>query len=428
LGINLVDRIKLEEDEGCVLFDADGDGDADLLVSGGGMQYEEGSVQYKPRLYINDGKGHFTLSAAAIPDSVRAIAGCVAVADMDGDGDLDLFIGGRVSREYPKSPRSFILRNDGRGRFTDVTAAVCPDLVRAGMITAAVWMDINKDKKPDLVVAGEWMPVRFFLNERGGLHEVTDSVGPANMHGMWRSLIAADVDGDGDLDLVAGNLGLNCDYRVGPSMPMELYAADIDKNGILDPVLFYYIKDVDGVRRSYPAFSRSQLAMQLPSVKKQFLLYADYAKAGFPEIFPGLSKSGVLSFFCDETRTCWLENLGNGKFAKHVLPVEAQFAPVNAIVCADIDNDGYQDLLLAGNDYQTDVMTGRYDASFGCYLRGGAKGMFTAVPPVKSGFVLRGDVKDLKLVSLGNEQRIVLAAVNDDSLRVFRINEHKSKK
>jgi hypothetical protein len=419
---DLVDTIKMEEDMACTFFDANGDGNPDLLVTSGDVQYAEGSPYYKPRLYLNDGKGNFSLNKNAIPDSVRTIAGCVATADIDGDGDLDLFIGGRVSKEYPLSPRSYILRND-KGVFTDVTAQLCPALEKPGMITAALWMDINNDKQADLVLAGEWMPIRFFLNDHGRLHEVTDSASPPNMHGMWRSLIAADIDNDGDLDLVAGNLGLNCDYQAGPATPMELFAADLDGNGRIDPILFYYIRDRDGVRRSYPAFSRGQLAAQVPAVKKQFLLNGDYAQAGFAEIIPGKSKSQLLSFYCDETRSCWLENLGNGKFIKHVLPVEAQFAPVNAILCADIDQDGYKDLLLAGNDYQTDVITGRYDASYGCFLRGGPKKALSPVPPAKSGLMLNGDVKDLALISLANNERVILAAVNDDSLRVIRIND-----
>jgi len=419
---NLIDSIKMEEDMACMLFDADGDGDSDLLVTGGGYQYEDGSPYYKPRLYINDGKGGFTLSKDAIPDSVRTIAGCVAIADIDGDGAPDLFIGGRVSKQYPLSPRSYILKNN-KGKFTDVTSQVCPALTKAGMITAAVWMDFNNDKQPDLVLAGEWMPIRFFQNNHGKLLEVTDATSPPNMHGMWRSLIATDLDGDGDLDLVAGNLGNNCDYHTSATTPMELFAADIDGNGIIDPVMFYYIMDPDGIRRSYPAYSRSQLASQVPAIKKRFLLYEDYAKAGFADIFPKRSKTDVTSFYCDETASCWLENTGNGKFIKHLLPVQAQFAPVNAIICDDLDNDGHKDLLLAGNDYQTDVITGRYDASYGCFLKGGTNNQFIAVPPTASGFLLNGDIKDMALIRLPKGEKLILAAVNDDSLRVFRVNK-----
>lgn len=425
-GKNLVDSIKGEEDMATTIFDANGDHHPDLLVTSGDIQYEEGSPYYKPRLYLNDGKGNFRLDNNAIPDSIRTIAGAVATADIDGDGDQDIFIGGRVAKEYPLSPRSYILRNN-KGVFTDVTAKVCPELQKAGMITAALWMDLNNDKQPDLVIAGEWMPIRFFINQHGTLHEVTDSTSPANMHGMWRSLVAADVDGDGDLDLVAGNLGLNCDYQTSPATPMELFAADLDNNGRIDPVMFYYLKDKDGVRRSYPAFSRSQLAAQVPLIKKQFLLYEDYAKAGFDDIFPSATKAGIMGFYCDETRSCWLENKGNGNFVKHVLPVEAQFAPVNAIICADLDNDGVNDLLLAGNDYSTDPITGRYDASYGCFLRGGPNKEFIAIPPAKSGFVLNGDVKDMALIRLVTGERIVLAAVNDDSLRTFKITDQKPK-
>ncbi len=424
IGKNITDSIKMEEDMGCVLFDADNDGNLDLLVTGGDVQYEDSSVFYKPRLYMNDGKGNFTLRRDAIPDSVRTIAGCVTAADFDGDGYVDLFIGGRVSKEYPLSPRSFILKNN-KGTFTDVTAKVCPALQKGGMITSAVWADFDGDKQIDLIVAGEWMPIRFFKNNHGVLNEVTDLTGLTNMHGMWRSLIATDIDNDGDIDFVAGNLGLNCDYRASAEYPMELFASDIDKNGRIDPVMFYYIKDRDGKRHSYPAVSRNQLADQVPAIKKKFIHYADYAHAGFEDIFPGKTKADVLSFYCDETRSCWFENVGKGKFIKHVLPVEAQFAPVNAIICEDFDNDGYKDILLAGNDYQTDVMTGRYDASYGCYLKASANKIFTSVPPVKSGFILKGDVKDMALIRTVKGEKIVLAAVNNDSLRAFKINNLK---
>lgn len=419
---NLVDSMKMEEDMDCILFDADKDGDSDLLVTGGDVQFEADADYYIPRLYINDGRGNFSLQKNAIPTSVKTIAGCVAAGDYDGDGDLDLFIGGRVSKKYPLSPRSFILQNN-KGIFTEVTDQVNSLLKEPGMITAAVWTDIDGDKKPDLVVAGEWMPIRFFKNDNGKLTEVTDQVGLGLNNGMWRSLIATDIDNNGDMDLVAGNLGLNCDYKVSETEPMEVVASDIDGNGTIDPVFFYYIKDKNGKKELFPGINRALLASQVPSIKKQFLLNNDFAKAGYKDIFKGKAVDNALTFKCNETRTCYFENTGNGKFVKHVLPAEAQFAPVNAIICADLDNDGYKDLVLGGNEYQTEVMTGRYDASYGCFLKGNSKKEFTPVLPVVSGLILRGDVKDLSLLETGNGKRLLLAAINNDSLRVFSIKK-----
>ncbi len=418
---NLTDSIKFEEDEAAVFFDADKDGDHDLLITYGGMQYEENSIYYKPRLYINDGKGNFSYQLNAIPDSVRTIAGCVSTGDFNNDGYIDLFVGGRVSNKFPASPKSFLLQNN-HGIFADVTAKVCPALQTPGMLTAAVFTDYDNDKQTDLVIAGDWMPLQFFKNNNGRLINTTTATGLTQMKGMWRSLEAADIDNDGDIDFVAGNLGLNCEYKVSMQEPMQLFSTDLDGNGSIDPFLFYYIKDKDGVRRSYPAISRGRFAERVPAIKKQFLLNADYASAGFQEIFKGKPADKIEEFICNETRTCFFENTGNGKFVKHVLPVEAQFSPVNAIVCEDFDKDGFKDLLLAGNEYQTEVITGRYDASYGCFLRGGSNKSFTAVAPAKSGFILNGDVKDLSLIQLANGKKMILAAVNNDSMRVFSIH------
>ena len=420
LSKNFTDSIKFEEDLDCILFDADNDGDPDLLITCGDMQYEENSIYYKPRIYFNDGKGKFNLQSNAIPASVKTIAGCASQGDYDGDGDLDLFIGGRVSKQYPLPARSFLLQNN-KGVFTDVTAKVCPALQTPGMVTSAVWADVNNDKQTDLIIAGEWMPIRFFKNNHGNLIETTASTGLTNMNGMWRSLVATDIDNDGDIDLVAGNLGLNCEYRASATEPMQLYAADLDGNGSIDPVFFYYIKGLDGRKLSLPAISRNRLAEQVPAIKKQFLLHEDYSHATFKTIFKGKAAENIFQLRCEETRTCYFENTGNLKFIKHPLPVEAQFAPVNAIICDDLDNDGFKDLLLAGNEYQAEIMTGRYDASYGCYLKGSGNNKFTSIPPVQSGFILNGDVKDMSLIHLSNGQKLLLAAVNNDSLRVFKL-------
>jgi hypothetical protein len=423
-SVALTDSIKMEEDQDCLFLDADGDGDQDLLVTGGNIQFEDSSAYNTPRLYSNDGKGHFRLKPNAIPADIRIIAGCVQSGDYDGDGRPDLFIGSRVTRQYPLPGRSYVLHND-KGVFTDVTATVCKELQKPGMVTSAVWTDLDNDHQTDLVIAGEWMPIRFFKNEHGRLREVTQAADVAGMTGMWRSLAAVDIDHDGDTDLVAGNLGSNCDYQVSDSTPMEVYAADLDGNGSIDPIPFYYIKDHIGVKRLFPGINRRQFADQVPAIKKQFLHHAQYAQATFSDIFRDRPKDSLTRFTCTETRSCWLENLGNGQFKRHFLPQEAQFAPVNAIVSDDFDGDGVTDLLLAGNEYQSDVMTGRYDASYGCFLKGGAHKNFLAVPPVRSGFVVRGDVKDMALVKGARGRKMIVIAINNDSLKVMGVNSMK---
>jgi hypothetical protein len=348
----------------------------------------------------------------------------VQAADYDGDGQTDLFIGSRVSKRYPLPSRSYILHNN-RGVFTDATHQVCTALEQPGMITSAVWTDFNNDHHPDLIIAGEWMPIRFFSNDRGHLVEVTQQTGLTNMNGMWRSMVAADIDHDGDTDLVCGNLGMNCDYHVSSATPMKLYASDLDGNGSIDPIPFYYIKDHTGARHLYPGINRRQFADQVPAIKTQFLHHTQYAQAGFDDIFRGKARDSLITFTCNETRSCWLENTGHGKWAKHVLPVEAQFAPINAICCDDFDGDGFADILLAGNEYQAEVMTGRYDASYGCFLKGMPGKTFRAVPPVQSGFIVRGDVKDMALLKTVRGEKMVLIAINNDSLRVMRTKPPK---
>jgi hypothetical protein len=286
------------------------------------------------------------------------------------------------------------------------------------MVTAAQWADFDNDRHPDLVIAGEYMPIRFFKNDGSKFTEVTAATGLHGMNGLWRSLIATDIDGDGDIDFVAGNLGLNCNYRTSTQYPMKLYAQDIDHNGNVDPVMFYYIKGEDGTRSLYPSISRDQLSGQVPLVKKQYLLNKDYAKATAAEIFRNGKNLQILT--CDETRSCWIENKGNGKFVMHPLPMEAQFSPVNAIVCADLDGDGMKDILVAGNEYQAEVITGRYDASYGCFLKGINHKEFKAIPPAVSGFKVDGDVKDIKLITTGDNEKLILVAVNNDYMKVFR--------
>jgi hypothetical protein len=268
------------------------------------------------------------------------------------------------------------------------------------------------------VIAGEYMPIRFFKNNGTKFSETTSSTGLQNMNGLWRSLIATDVDGDGDIDFIAGNLGLNNNYNASEKYPMKLYADDIDNNGKIDPVLFYYIKDENGDRKLYPSINLDQLAANIPVIKKKFSSNKDFAKAAPNEIFIDSKNLQILT--CDETRSCWLENKGNGKFEMHALPMEAQFAPVNAIVCTDMDGDGIKDILLAGNEYQNEVTAGRYDASYGYFLKGINNKDFKFISSSISGFKIDGDVKHMKMITNAKNEKLILVAVNNDSLKLIK--------
>jgi hypothetical protein len=418
----LVSDKKIEEDLGALFFDADGDKDLDLFINSGSAEFPIGSPYYRPRLFKNNGKGAFSLDENALPNSIATSAQSVAGADYDGDGDIDLFIGGRITpTQYPLSPFSYILQNDGKGNFADVTGEVCPALHEPGMITAALWTDFNGDKKQDLIVAGEWTTIRFFKNNGNKLEEVTEATGLQHMSGQWRSLAMADLDKDGDLDIVAGNLGLNNRYKASPKEPIKLFAKDLDNNGSVDPLIAYYIPDQNGERHLYPAIDRQQFAGQVPAIKKKYEQHAAYSKEKMEDILKG-QKEGMLELTCEETRTCWIENKGSGKFEMHALPTAAQLAPVNSIICTDVDGDRNLDMILAGNEYQAEVMIGRYDASYGLVLKGDGKGTFKSVSPLQSGLIIDGDVKDMKIINTSKE-RLLLVAVNNDKMKVFRLKK-----
>ena len=417
---------KYQEDMKCTFFDMENDGDQDLLITYGDTRYHKGSIYYKPRLYINDGNGHFQLYGNAIPDHVRTIAGAVAIADYDGDGYKDIFIGGRVSNMYPKKPKSYLLRNNQDGTFKDVTQQVSPALQKPGMITSAVWTDINKNNLPDLAITGEWMPLRIFENNGSQLHEITDKTGIQHIKGMWKSLVACDIDKDGDTDFIAGNLGANNKYHVTRQKPLKLFASDIDKNGLIDPVMFYYIKDQSGNRNLYPAYRRDKLLRQVQSLHKVFPTNKAYSTATFDDIFGTVDQDNILEYTVNETKSSIFENTGGGQFVEHQLPAEVQFSPVDAIICNDFNHDGKMDLLLAGNEYQTEVRTGRYDASYGSFLQGDGNLNFKVIPPTKSGFLVDGDVKDMSLIKDAQNKTFILVAINNDSMEVFGVNSTKN--
>jgi hypothetical protein len=406
------------EDMGSLFFDADGDGDQDLYVVSGGSGLPPGNQFYADRLYINNGKGEFETDKNALPD-FRVCGSQVTASDFDRDGDLDLFVCGRVDLEhYPLPPRSFLLRNDSKGkniRFTDVTGQVCRDLEKPGLVAAALWTDFDRDGWTDLILAGEWMPLTFFKNNRGNLVNVTSSTGLENYTGWWNSITAADFDGDGDIDYAAGNLGLNTQYKVSQQQPMRIMAKDFDRNGTLDPVCSYFVQG-----KSYPIYQRNVLLQQIPSLKNKFKTYEDYAKATMDDIFPENSMKGAYIRDSRFFESAWIENLGNGSFRIHALPVEAQTAPVFGMLADDFNADGNTDLLLVGNSYSSNIYDGQYDAFIGLLLEGNGKGGFSPVLGRESGFFVDGDAKGMAELTMSDGSSLILAAQNSNYLKVFR--------
>lgn len=401
------------EDVAATFFDADGDGDPDLYVAAGGYEYNDLDPALQDRLYLNDGRGNFTRKTTGIP-ALLTSKGCVRSADIDGDGDLDLFLGGRVvSGKYPSAPRSYILLNDGKGDFTEATQSVCPDLLAPGMVTDALFTDLNKDHQPDLIIVGEWMPVKVFLNQKGKLSDASATYIHFPSAGWWNRIQAADMDGDGDTDLVLGNCGLNTQFHVTPQEPMSIYYKDFDQNGSIDPVLCYYIGGV-----SYPANSRDDLADQLPFIKKKFLEYKGYATATIQDIFTADQLRDAPVLKADTMATVYLENQGNKGFVLHELPLEAQYAPVFGIVMEDFNKDGKKDILLAGNNTWVRIKYGRYTANHGVVLLGDGKNGFRYLPQRQSGLSLRGDLRSLELVK-GIKQYSLIAGFNNNTSQLI---------
>ncbi len=411
---------KSEEDLGSLLFDADNDGDLDLYVVSGSYEFREDAPQLQDRLYRNNGRGKFSLDAAALPE-IHTNKSSVKAADYDQDGDLDLFVGGRViSGKYPLAPPSFILRND-KGKFTDVTAQVCPPLKALGMISDALWSDFNNDGQVDLVLAGEWMPITFLQNQKGIFKNVTAASGVQNQTGWWNSLTAGDFDNDGDLDYVAGNLGLNSNYCANPNQPLQVIAKDFDQNGSIDAVLSCYLKSEDGQMRPYPMHTRDDLNAQIPRTRSIFTRYGNYAMATIDDVIPAKERTDALVLQANHMASSYLQNLGNGKFKIIALPQRAQFAPIFGMITDDVNQDGNLDILMVGNDYSTEVFTGNYDAFIGLYLQGNGKGGFKEVPVSQSGFFVNGDAKGLAQIYTAKGEKLTLATQNQDSLKVFQI-------
>ncbi|WP_162051912.1 VCBS repeat-containing protein [Pontibacter pamirensis] len=403
---------KLSEDVDAVFFDANGDGNVDLYVSSGGYgNFAPEDALLQDRLYLNDGKGNFTKTTDALPKMLTSTSSARS-ADINGDGHQDLFVGGRViPGRYPELPRSYVLLNDGTGRFKDATASVAPALQQIGMVSDAAWHDLDGDNKAELILVGEWMPVSVFKNTNGKLSNATDTYFSKNYSGWWNKLLIEDFNQDGKPDLMVGNMGLNSQVKASENQLAELYYKDFDDNGSVDPILTFHIKG-----QRYPYVTRDELQEQVSMMRTRFASYESYADATLQDIFTPEELNGAKQLSANYLETTYFESSAGGKFVLRPLPIEAQFAPVYAISPLDFNKDGKLDVLLAGNMNQARLRFGKYDASYGLLLQGDGKGDFTYVPQYQSGLQLKGDVRSI--LTFDNS---ILFGVNQQDIKAYKI-------
>lgn len=403
------------EDTGSAFFDADGDGDLDLMVASGSYEWKADDPNYQPRLYLNNGSGLFSKSAS-LPQW-HSSASCVRPVDFDGDGDMDVFIGGRQNpRRYPEPGRSALFINDGLGNFANATADLCPELEWIGMVKDALWTDLNSDKKPDLLIVGEWMPITFWIQQQGKLVNKTKDFLPESPVGWWNCIQQGDFDGNGLTDFVVGNLGENYKYKASAEKPFSVYAGDFDNSGTFDIVLGAYYGEV-----MYPVRGRTCSSQQIPEIQVKFPTFTAYAMADIQEVY-GDKLEGALHYDVTSFASLILYQEAPGQFEIQRLPDLAQIAPINGVVVMDVNADGKQDLLAAGNLYQSEIETGRADAGTGFILLNEGNRQWKFLSVAQTGLYLANDLKDLKPILLGsNRKPAVLAANNNGPIQLILI-------
>ncbi|WP_225975333.1 VCBS repeat-containing protein [Panacibacter ginsenosidivorans] len=404
----LLAKDAVSEDTDALFFDADGDGDEDLYVCSGGNEFSPNSTALIDRLYINDGRGNFTKSPQVLPSYIFESSSCVTAADYDADGDIDLFVGVRLKPfSYGYPCKGYILQNNGKGIFTDVTNTAAPELLKAGMVTDARWFDYDKDNKPDLVMAGEYMPVKIFHNEGGKLKEVTATLNMQNTNGWWNRIQIADVNNDGYPDIIAANHGLNSRFRATQQKPVCMYAADFGNNGTIQQIVTCYNGD-----SAYPMVLRHDLVAVLPALKKKYLKYESYKNQTIEDIFSKEQLDSATKLEAYTMQSTVFINNKNASFTAKPLPASAQLSCMYAIAAADFDKDGNTDILMGGNFYESKPEAGIYDASYATVLKGDGKGNFTSLTPQQSGISIKGAVRDMQLIKKGKKELIIVAKNN----------------
>jgi hypothetical protein len=406
---------NLTEQLGVLFFDADADGDQDLYMATGGNEFKPDDPLLQDLLYFNDGKGNFEKKADALPD-MKVSGSCVVAGDYDNDGDLDLFVGGRVvPAKYPMPAKSTILQNN-KGTFKDVTKEVAPELEKGGLVCGAIWTDYNSDNKLDLMVIGEWMPVEIFKNDGAKFTDVTKEAGLADATGWWNSIISGDFDHDGDVDYVAGNEGLNSRYyQPSADQPVDLYSSDFDKNGTQDLVISVY-----NYGKPYPVKTRMTIAEQVPMIGEKFKLYKQFALATTDEVFGKEALDNSLHYTAKTLASSYIENKGNGTFEVKRLPIEAQFSCLYGMIPFDVNNDGNLDIVAHGNFFNPETETEKQDACVGLTLVGDGAGNFKVAPLQESGFFSNKDAKALAVIYLGkNDAPVILGTNNNDKMFAY---------
>jgi hypothetical protein len=410
---------RASEDIDAVFFDADADGDLDLYVVSGGNEFREGADTYQDRLYLNDGAGLLTKTIDAIPEFTTSGAR-VLPADFDQDGDLDLFVGGmHTPWQYPQPTKSTILVNEG-GKFEDLTGKIARDLLKIGMVHDASWVDFDGDGLLDLAIAGEWMPFSLLKNDGRSFKNVTRDLGLDDTTGWWFSVASEDMDGDGDIDFVLGNLGLNYEYKASMGKPFEVFYADFDNNGSGDLVLAKYEEN-----KLLPIRERKRSIQQVPLLAEKFPDFHTFAKSDVYEIYGQNNLRSSLHYKAKTFTSAYVENLGGSQFKFHPLPQQAQLAPINDMLIDDFNGDGFYDILAAGNLFGTEVETVRPDAGNGVLLLGDGKGDFKVLVHEQSGFFVPYDVKRMKRF-VYKSNPVIIVGCNNDFYQLYGVNQHST--